>query len=565
MPRHYVTLPDVEQSVSRPIVFGILSQIGKITRLSEEELKINFTGPTGAMQTPGTSIDDQEGNRDPQFGNGRYVFIDAQETYQLGSAQETFIWGNEHMPVFHDPVLGVRLSPIYTTMDMVISFRFRSESKTEVKRWMAQQFLKTSQGRDVNLHDIRYTYPLPYPFLELIETIHEQREAVEGYGDTLRQYILQHISPRSTILCTQAGEMRHLAIKETQSRIQGMFDFTGVPDQPQRTENGAWELSFNYHFSYQRPDAMALEYPMAVHNQFLPEKYLPEPIDVYDPIERRNRYSKSYEALSMFELGKPQPWERKSLPYVRIPKTDDFMLGRVAPATGTWLTTLCFLDDTKQDLVSFNQLGDYYIDADIMEFFVGEAPWMTQLYQSILYVSYYKNETQQMDDSIQCRASDMMIQTVAPVSMRDNHRVRFALILDIHMLSWAALQRLAKFPKAFVKLLAALNELLANNPDFTQLASNAQIQPWELGYAYYVLTGGMSPSVKDYPWTDIANYGGPNSNANRFVGSIDPALVAKYYREKRHTLLTVQSSYIVIDRNPGGSRSLLATDGQVIA
>lgn len=548
MPRRYVTLPNVQQSVSRPVVIKVLDQLGDITKASKDS-QINFVGALGVMQTHGTDVEssglDDFGDRTAKLSTERFTFVEVEEFPQKEAMQEVYIWSDENPAMFYDAALGVAIRPVFVTVDVTMNIRYRAPSRSEAERWATQQYLKGAEGRDVNLHHIDYTFEVPEVFMGLLHAIWERREAVEGYGDDFQKYLLTHVSPRSTFLTTQTGKHPLLAVKETQSRIQGLFDFQGLTQEPKRADNSSWEIGYSYRFSYQSPRAVAIEYPMVVHGQLLPAHYLPKVKDIEDPMPREHYYSKSYSAIGHFERGKPQPWERMERPFVRQPWNDDFVIKYPKAGTATWLLAICSLDDTKQDLVSLKELGDYSIDPDVLEFMVGEAPYMTKYLQSLFYITRYKNDQLQPDDSLEV-TSDLMVRSKSPLSVRDIHRVRMAAMIDVHTLPWAAIQRLSNYPKAFVKVLAALNELLATNPDFIALRNTKKIEPWELSYAYWVLTGGRMPSHGDYPWTDVINYGGNRSDQEfRFIDSVNPDLVKWYFKNKRLQQLTVQSQFLV--------------------
>lgn len=543
MPCHSVTLPDIEQSVARPAIFKILEQIFDITKLSKDT-EIYYHGKTSVIQTPGTSIDDN--SRDAKFAASRYTFVEVNESYQLGAMQEIHVHSNEHAPVFRDAAIGISLRPVYTTSDVVINIRYRANSETEVRRWMSDMLMKTARGRDINLHDITYTYPLPYPLVELIEDIWTLREATAGYGDSFQEYIIDKGTDRLTMLANRAGQMRHLAVKETQTRIIGMFDFAGVPEAPVRdSSTGTWELSFAYKFSYQRPDAVVVDYPIAVHNQFLPEKYLDQYKKEIDPMLRKTYYSSSYEALSLFEGDKIAMDTRPPRPYIRIPEFDDFKIPSPFLGTGTVFTALCFLEEDGRVLLNLKELGDFVIDEDIMEFMQGEVSYMNKLYHSFFHVCVYENDKPISFEKIEI-LSDFTVRAVAPLDPRKIYRVRFAMVIDLKLLLWAAIQRLSNYPKAFVKMLAALNELLRLNPDFVKLMDR-RIEPWHLSYAYWVLTGGANSANASYLWNDKNGSGGfTGKTGDRFIGSIDKKTLDEYFRMKRRNMLTVQNVGIIV-------------------
>lgn len=545
MPCHSVTLPGIEQTVARPVIFSIVNQIFDITNLSKETA-IYYAGQAGSVKTPGTSID--EVSRDAKFPSGRYTFVEVTEGYDQGTLQETFVNAEEHRPVWQDPKLRVSIRPVYLTSNVKIQLRYRSNSESEVKRWAAEMFMKISRGRDINLHTVKYSYPFPLRFIELLEDIWTLREAVDGYGDSFMNYLTRHGCDRLTIQATQTGGMRQLAVKETQSRIQGLFDLSVLPEQPEKNnDTGTWEIAIPYTFSYQRPEAAFVEYPISVHNQFIPEKYfLEKNEDDYD--DRRHYYSDSYEMLSAFESDTTSKEVRPAYPFIRIPSFDEFYPSRPYPGSSTIATVLCFLDEGKQDLVSLKDLGDYVIDPDLIEFITSERPYLLKMYCSFFYISVDKDGVTQPNDLYEV-TPDLMVRAKAPLDRRCRYHVRIAVIADPEVLVWDAIDRLSNYPKAFVKLLKAINELLRLDPDFNLERHGGPIKEWELNYVYWILTGKKSVNNKSY-FDGIIGFpdGRPNYGLkdarNPFV-NINDEMVQRYLRYKRFNGLTVQITGII--------------------
>lgn len=549
MPSVSLTLPDIEQSVARPIIFSILDQVFEITQLSKET-HIYYAGKRNVIQSPGTSIDDVNG-KDARFSSDRYTFIDVDEKYAIDAVQETFVHAFEHRPVFEDQKLKLSLRPIYTTSDVVINIRYRSPSETEVKRWMAEMLLKTARGRDISLHDVKYTYPLPYPFVGLIEDIWSLREKVEGYNESFKDYFEKHASDRLTILANRAGEMRHLAISEKQTRIQGFFDFVGVPESPTRDDaSGTWELSFSYKFSYQRPDAVYLHYPISVHNQLLPEKYLNYINTEPDPYFQNKYYSKSYEALSLFEGDHIAMATREPYPYITLPSFDDFKMETTAPGTATVLTALCFVEDDKHTLMDLKELGDYEIDSEILNFLKTESPYTTKLFHSFFYISVYRDEFPINDIEIEL-TSDLILRSKKPLDLRRVYHVRVSMLIEIGMAIQPALDRLSLYPSTLVKVLGAINELLKTDPDFNSLAHKKHIEKWELEAIYRVLSGGTrtngfgpSSPIPTFPYDNIDAW--PNGHRKRFLDHINESVVREYFQAKRRIRPSIQVTGVIV-------------------
>lgn len=552
MPCVSTTLPDIEQSVARPIIFGILNQIFETTGLSKDS-EIIYVGKRNIARMPGSTIDD-EGKKDAKFQSGRFTFVEVDEKYEAAAIQEIQAHSYEQKPIFCDGSLGFSLRPIYTPSDVTMTVRYRSNSETEVRRWVANMVVRASRGSDVNLHRIDYSYPVPYGFLMLAEDIWKLREAVEPYGESFQQYIVNHSSGRLAVISNQAGKYSQLVVNERKVRIQGFFDFVGIPEEPTLdSESGMWEIQFKYTFKYERPDAVLIFYPVSVHNQLIPEKYTDHIDSEFDPALLNASRSNSYEDLERFELDSVAMATRPPIPFIKIPHYDDFKPQNPPPGTATVISALCFVDDDKETLMDMNDLGDFIIDADVLEFLKSEYPHMTKLYHSFFNVAIYNGEFSLVGERV-IVTPDLKIKSTKALDLRRVYHVRVSIIAEVHMLLQAALVRLSKFPKAFTKVISSINELLRTNPDFNLLPSRNQIEPWELTEVYRVLTGGLrtnalSPDVSPVMYEDQSLSKWLRQPTATFLKDLDPVMVKEYLRNKRNCRLSVSCVGVIAHRN----------------
>lgn len=546
MPSVTIELPDIEQTVVRPTVYQVVNQVIDILDITGNP-EILYAGKRGVIQTPGSAIEETGKVNEAKFSSDNLFFIEVIEKYDEEAVQEIQSHSFDNIPIFVDRQLDLSLRPIYTPSKMEITIRFRHTSETDVRRWLSKMIIKTSRGRDINLHHIAYKYPLPFEFLFLLMEIYNKRESVEGYGDSFRDYFNKHRAGRFTYLTDQAGENEHLAIIEKQGQIVGQFDFTVVSEKPEFIKDkGVWEGQFVYNYTYWRPDAMYVNYPLSVHNQFLSEEFWKHVEQVEDYQTHRHAYSHSYNALQIFSLDEAAKHVRKPERTIRIPAIDDFD-PEVKKHTATIFTALCFLDEGKRDLLSLADLGDYVIDEDILEFLKEEHSYLTRMFYSIFHVEHYVNGKLQLQDTLEV-TPDLMIRSKQSLSMRDRHHVRLCALPEINQPLYQALMRVARHPRAFVKIVGAMNELLALDPDFGSLSDYTEIKPWMFTSVYRILNMvhqgnfySTGTNIDGYIHDLIFN----DHNALGLLRSLDPKLVKDYFERKRRKQVTVMNAFVV--------------------
>ena len=552
MPCELIPLPDIEQTVARPAIYQILAQVFEITQLPKDT-EIRYAGKRGTLLTPGSTMEDTTTNREAKFMSSNLTTVEVTEDYDKAAVQEIQPYSWDQPPIFLDPKLSFSLRPVYIPSNVTIEITYQHSSETEIRQWLSRMLANASAGRDIQLHDIVYTYPVPAPFTVLLEAIHACREATEGYQQTLGEYFDQHRSARMKTLSTQVGTQRHIVVEEKQSKIQGLFEFEVMPDKPEYIrEQGLWKGSFTYKFSYQRPDEVLVAYPIAVHNQFLPEKFLKHLDSVVDYFPRRRAFSASYQALQTFSNDTIAQAVRPAFPYIQIPPFDDF--GKrldedaVFPKhTATVLVARCFLDDDLKTLVNLNELGDVTIDHDILGFLRTEYRHLNKMFFSVFNVALYINGQLQPYEAITV-SSDLTVSSVKPLSKRNTHHIRLSVLPEINQPLYAALKRLYAHPKAFLKVLASLNELLALDPDFDTLYDRTPLAEWMFTPFYRVLCLSHQGNLYstgtnlDAYLTEMVT---TLRNQLHLLTKLDPQTIQRYFEAKRRLRHTVMNAYIL--------------------
>ena len=475
MPNISVVVPEVLQSVLIPIVYEVIRQIETITKIPKDSA-ILFPGEFNKLPQPGSGV--QEANTDrSQFLNNDIVQIEVEEDYHKDSVLTTAVTRQEQLPVFCDDKLGVFIKPVYVTTEIAINFKFRSKSKTSIQRWRDDIRMRTSMARDVNLHQVTYSYLLPHELIGILKEIHRLREAVEPYGEDFDNYLINYGSTRITELSNLSGDKRELGISETQMRIVGYFDFEGYPDKIEQEEDSStWVGTFTYKLNYEKPIACNMQYPVMIHNQILSNQFRPKITDTYDLDNHLPSYSLSINAFNYFEAQNQIEQYVNTKANIVIPEFDEFVPHDIIRGSVSVFSALCQLSPTdKKTLINLKELGEVVLDPAIIDFIEkSEYPFIGKLYQSILQVSIYRSMTCAQQEMVVVKPNLDICSTI-DLDMRVNHRVRFSIITDLTLLNPDALNRLKRFPLALVKIIQSINEGLRNNPGFNDLGKKKYI------------------------------------------------------------------------------------------
>lgn len=457
MPKLLLEVPDTEASTARPVTLEIIRQIMAATGI-DKNTTILYPSEDGEQAQLGSRIgDDGEKNKFPSTNK---VIVDVEEEYVPERILSSAVYRPENNFVFLDQNLGVYIKPVYTSTSVTINFRYRTRDKVLARRWRDEIKNRFSMSRDVFVHDSQYHFLVPPEFIFILQEIHRLREAQAGYGDVFDDYFKNNATQRLTLLTNLSGSKDAWAISETQQRIQGWFNFEGVPESGNKeNDTDAWTISFSYNFRYDKAVACVMQYPLMIHNQTLSKKF--RDTKQAPELEHKERsYALSVWHLAHFEKMSRIP-QNPLTTGVGIPEIDDFIPAQVLPNTMRVVTALVKLTETdKRTLLDLKQLGKYTLNEVFMDFLQNsEAPYVTKPFASIINISVYRGVNIVPDRYVNMN-NQGIVSVTEDLNLRDYHHVRLSLCTDLTSLSPAAIDRLRNNSAAFCAIMRCINPYL---------------------------------------------------------------------------------------------------------
>lgn len=476
MPKLYLPVPELEKSIVRPVMLDIVRQVRDMTNIPAD-VKIIFLSDARSSPQNGSKQSEEIMDNTSISGSNRITF-EVTEQYSPDYMGTLAIAQTEQIPIFIDHELGVVLKPIYTSRIFDINIRYRDHSRTRVKAWRDDIYMHINHMRDVNIHTADYHYSIPSAFLALVKEIHRLRENVAGYGQDFEDYFFSCISNRNTEITNLVGDNPLFAIAERQTRIQGLFDFTEAPEKESSDDTiNKWVSNFTYRVTIDIPTGVHVQYPVMIHNQLLDEKYIPKL--AFDEDKHEHAFSRSLKALHRFEATKAPNGNSISNKTIHEPEYDDWWPDNQLPDSSFVFTALCeLLPDDLRLIIDLNELGNYSIDEEILEYFRKvEYPYLTKAYQSPYHISLYRDKFL-ANEGILTVNSKLEYRASSDLSLRRNYRFALSMITDISSINVQAFRRMRRYPSVLRKTLKAMQvtkgELTRHAPniDLTKYAAD---------------------------------------------------------------------------------------------
>lgn len=481
MPVVIFDLPETVESVSRNVTQSVVRQFLKITGLPDNAV-IQFNGDLGKTFNNGSTTASE--SRDPYFGGTSKIIVEVNEIMLQDAIQHTHTGYVGHTPAFLDRELRVQVVPMYTPTKISITIRYMDLSRTAVTQWYNNLHVRIAGMLDVMLYEVDYHYSFSDSLLKLLNDVYSRREQEAPYGDTIGEYILKHSTDRLTLATSITGVVERAVVAETQTRIQGFLDDTPELDKPSKEEDGKYSVEIRHTLTYDKPTALRVEYPIMVHNQLLPFEYF-EHIHEYDQSRKKVRHSQFGHTTPFFEVNTVTNQFYDSEYVKRIPSYDYFQPEKELFGTKASFYALCSVAEDGKLLLNLTELGDLQIDDEILEFMrESEYPFMTSEYKSIFTVQLYKHNTMQGNNVL---AVDRFldVKAIGDLFLRDVHRVRVGLVVDLKLLDRAALERLLKYKGALMKILRIINEMLRNDHTLRTRLGRQHYTYWDCYFKHF--------------------------------------------------------------------------------
>ena len=453
MPKIYLSIPGSRESVTRPVVSHITNQLMEWTGISKKTT-IFYPGDNERIaQVGGTISPSDTPNITP---HQERLSIEVDENTDQARMISEAIFRPEHFAIFSDEKLGVEITPVYSTSELTINFKYRAKDKSTASRWRDEIRARTSANREYFLHSVDYCYLLPDEEVLILKEIHRLRENVAPYNEDWDTYFKAHSTNKLTVLNNLSGSQGAYAIPETQAQVTGWFDFEGEPEKGSRENEGdVWVISFAYKASYSKPIGCILTYPILIHNQLLSEKFRPE-TPYPESAKPQGYYSLSGAAFSTFNATNRTLGIASG---ISIPGIDEFMPSSIMPNTVRVFTALCSIDTTPNAdqtlLLNLNQLGESLLDPEIIPFLSNEAPYVNHPYMSVFNVAVYDGVYMLSPNQFSV-SPNLDVKLNFTPNLRNNYRVRLGLATNFKYIKQDRVTAIQDYPKALGLVLNAL-------------------------------------------------------------------------------------------------------------
>lgn len=459
MPKLALRVPETYKAIERPVAMDIAKRLAEISGI-KTPIIISFPGHDEQMPLFDSRIG-QDVNADSAMYRNRPKFsITVAENYAEGSELTTIVRSANAPILFSDEPLGIYLYPVYSETEVRMSFTYRTADKREAEVFRDQYRVKLAEGVRELIFSANYELVIPKEFIMTLKTIHGLREKQAGYGETWAQWMNKNLSPKSTVLATLSGGAPVLAFKEEQVGIQGYWEFD-LPPELSKGENGStYELTMDFTYRYEKPIMFVMEYPIIVHNQLLPARYIPEKGNTYYSrlLGTKDRMNESFD---MFR--KLSGYWYNTLDGIVQPFIDEFVSKVKNPAYFNVLTTRVRVDPANpHEVINLSQLSPYSLSQSVIDALLFNLEYVGYNYCGPFVLQLYEDGVPCIDGTV-TMDSDLNVRSTIQMDVRKNYHLGVSLLTDPSKMNALSTQMLLEHPNVCMNYIDTLRPL-ANPP-----------------------------------------------------------------------------------------------------
>lgn len=453
MPNITVDVESTQQTVTRHVAMGVVYDVAHSLGLPYN-IRVLYPGSPDAEDLPVAVADD---GRNTVYDPAMKVMVQVEERYVDNDVATMVMRPNHNHPIFYDPELGVRITPVYAQAEMTIEFRLRFPDKNLAEQVRNDIRRHASLFRDGLMHELSYKYIIPKVEMVILSEIYRLRESQAGYGETMREWFDRYFSDRVTVLSNRNASHLTMAMNELQTGVMGDYEFEIVPDPAEAGESKTTHImNFTYRLRYDKILSATMEYPILVHNQAIS--------------------SKMYDSSVPFELG-----ERLQMPsrtralldhWTKNQYVTGFTMGAPIPIFNDWQppTTLSGIEgllrimvmvnpDDEYELFNLNHLGKLEIAPYLLNYISAEGDRILEHRSSAINVCIYENDKLLSGDKLTVDA-DLNVRTTFGMDLRKHYHVLVSVLADLRLLKPSAVERLRQDGAFLRKLLLGIDPTL---------------------------------------------------------------------------------------------------------
>lgn len=367
MPREAIAIREVERAVSRPIAFAIIRELFPRWGIdNHEKASLRMFGTTDSLPTTHSTLHKEA--KPQRLFNDLAVSIEVDENYvEYGAGYQPYK-EKEAVPIFNDPYLRIGVRPVYREVQAVISVTFEAKSRTHAQQIGRKMQAEMRAYSQYDHHEVEYHYQIRPEIILIMKELWELRDKNFRYADTFEEWFNKYVDPRITTNYNHGNKGHQLAIRESQVSIIGYYDFSDPPRTNPNDTGHKHEYTFSYKYTYMRPEHLIMYYPIAIHNQMIPDRFIDKE-KILDASDFYGVAGWSHRSLMELNYANGRPNLEQRVGGIKVPFYDDWDNFTFSASFEPMFTALLYFNEEKpKELINISDMGSWKFKESLMKY-----------------------------------------------------------------------------------------------------------------------------------------------------------------------------------------------------
>lgn len=271
MPTIASSLP--QESTIDTVVDQVAAQLVKYLGLNKDT-KIHVVSDYTRRATPEGDIQVKDNSAYFSEAAETQLVVRYSDRFDENSTMYSHMYSNEFPDIWSLPRLGLRYRNAYAQSVIELQCTVGFRSRSELNRVRRAAHMAMTQRSPIYNHNVSYELDVNDAYVQLMFDVWEMQEKKAGRGQTFIDFLIEGTKlGKPGKRRNQADTVTDLYFKIDEIDIIGRMETEQYFAETTRNEN-RHELSFTYRLEFTQPIGTVLTYPLFVHQQRLPKRYI---------------------------------------------------------------------------------------------------------------------------------------------------------------------------------------------------------------------------------------------------------------------------------------------------
>lgn len=304
MPTLFVEIPDHANTIRRTSMFSVIVSV--IEQLGLDKEYIQFSDGHDNKAQPGSTIGP---TNDVKFGSEQRISVEMTDQRDSFNLVDRGLGYKFQIPIFHDPINGVRITPAHARHNVTAAISARFPSRGLATEWVNSMHRRTAMFGDVFEVEATFHYMVPSEAITIIKMMHLTGARKVKPVETIDEYMAKYAHDNLTYTTTDTASANAWTVRNTLGRIIVVMDGLGEVTPAKEDDTGAYNAEVTYTYQIDWPEGVKIDYPCMVNNSLIPEslwhcRELPGTVDIssyeaQDMVYAQDKLTTHYEVIPL--------------------------------------------------------------------------------------------------------------------------------------------------------------------------------------------------------------------------------------------------------------------------